>query len=85
MKFAECGPYLETNIGALVIDYWHNNHIKDLPKSAGNIHLVDSQWVAIDDQKVLWLPPEYRPSCSAFHDGTLGLDHRSGRVSFLGF
>ena len=85
MKFSEHGPYLETDIGALDIDHQYSNHIKNLPKSAVNIHLADSsQWVALDNQKVLWLPPEYRPSCSAFCDGTLALGHRSGQISFIG-
>lgn len=33
----------------------------------------------------LWLPPEYRPTCSAVGNDTLVLGHASGSISFMEF
>jgi hypothetical protein len=34
---------------------------------------------------MLWLPPDYRPSCIAVHGGVVGMGHSSGRVSVFEF
>ena len=33
-----------------------------------------------DSENVLWLPPEFRPVCSAIVKGTLALGNRNGQV-----
>lgn len=38
-----------------------------------------------DTENILWLPSEYRATCSRMHDSTLGLGHASGRVTILVF
>ncbi|GFF33840.1 wd40 protein, putative [Aspergillus lentulus] len=47
--------------------------------------LVEKEWVVMKGRKVLWLPPEYRPVCSAVKNHTLALANGSGRVYFLTF
>src|SRR4051794_32947783 len=42
-------------------------------------------WVTCKRGKVLWLPPDYRVTCSAAQYNILALGHASGRVTFLGF
>ena len=86
MKFSECGAYLETNRGILKVGPEYNYDTSKLPKSYSNLHMQDDgHWVALDGEKVLWLPPEYRSRCSAFYDNTLVLGQSSGRISFIVF
>jgi WD40 repeat protein len=44
---------------------------------------VESKWISGKEERLLWLPPEYRPSCSAVNRETICLGHRSGRMTFL--
>ncbi len=46
---------------------------------------VREQWVSRGDQNVLWLPPEYRPICTAVQGDIVILGDESGRVSFFEF
>lgn len=61
------------------------NYTSSLSQSNAEIFILEYQWVAVHGQKVLWLPPEYRPICSAVKDGTLVLGCASGCVSFVIF
>jgi hypothetical protein len=36
-----------------------------------------------DGRNLLWLPPDYKPDCSAFLNNILALGHTSGPVTFL--
>ncbi|KAH8807278.1 putative wd40 protein [Xylogone sp. PMI_703] len=47
------------------------------------ISLFKQQWICIQGERKLWLPPEYRPTCWAIKDGILALGHRRGKVSFI--
>ncbi|KAI2884669.1 hypothetical protein CBS63078_11313 [Aspergillus niger] len=49
------------------------------------IELQNHQWINIRGGGALWLPPVYRPSCSAMSGNILALGHSSGRVSFFSF
>jgi WD40 repeat protein len=44
---------------------------------------VQDQWVLSNKQKLLWLPSEYRPACSAVHENMVCLGHWSGRHTLL--
>ena len=49
MKFSECGPYLETNIGVLKVAPEYNNDTSKSPKSYSNLCMQDNgYWVAED-------------------------------------
>lgn len=53
--------------------------------SEANVELsiLDKQWDFFRGKKVLWLPPDFHPSCLVFRAGTLALGHLSGGVSFI--
>jgi WD40 repeat protein len=55
------------------------------PRANLMISIYQEQWITLNGKKVLWLPPGYRPTCSAFKDSILALGHASGQVSFIGF
>ncbi|KUJ12749.1 uncharacterized protein LY89DRAFT_687710 [Mollisia scopiformis] len=46
---------------------------------------VSDHWVVEDNTNILWLPPNYRPICSATWNGSLAIGHSSGRISFFCF
>ncbi|KAH6642109.1 vegetative incompatibility protein HET-E-1 [Boeremia exigua] len=52
----------------------------ECPLYSGTSLSSDSIWVKHDDRKVLWIPSEYRPSCSAVCGSTVGMGVGSGRV-----
>jgi WD40 repeat protein len=45
----------------------------------------DGSWISWNNHKVLWLPMEYRPSCSIFKDDILLIGINPGRVIFFRF
>jgi WD40 repeat protein len=44
---------------------------------------VGDEWIMKGEERMLWLPPDYRPVCVAVHCNLVCLGHRSGRVSFI--
>lgn len=46
---------------------------------------VRGEWITWAGKNVIWLPPNYRPSCSALYGTLLLLGQRSGRVTQLRF
>ncbi|OQV00176.1 WD domain-containing protein isoform 2 [Cladophialophora immunda] len=84
MSFSDDGTSLTTNRGRL--------HAASISHSAipRRLHLsadifVKEEWVTRGMENMLWLPPEYRPSCAAVHGNIVALGHASGGVSILGF
>jgi WD40 repeat protein len=47
--------------------------------------LVSNHWVVKGDTNIIWLPPNYRQTCSATWNESLVIGHSSGRVSFFCF
>ncbi|KAK0627618.1 hypothetical protein B0T14DRAFT_139926 [Immersiella caudata] len=45
----------------------------------------DQTWIKYNGRNVVWLPPEYRPSCSATQERMMSIGCRSGRVLTIGF
>lgn len=83
ISFVEDDSYLVTNLGCLEIRPRYDSHISELPGADDEISLLDSQWVTLHGEKVLWLPPEYRPSSWTIRGNTLVLGHPSGQISFM--
>jgi len=46
---------------------------------------VIGEWVTWGRKKVLFLPWDYRPCCSAIHNNILVMGHQSGRITFMCF
>ncbi|KAF3169725.1 hypothetical protein TWF788_010400 [Orbilia oligospora] len=45
----------------------------------------NGEWLARNGEKLVWLPHDYRPQCSAVYGSTIVLGHHSGDVSFFTF
>jgi WD40 repeat protein len=46
---------------------------------------ISEDWVMFKSRNILWLPPDYRPSCSAVSGNTVVLGQSSGKLRFLKF
>ena len=46
---------------------------------------VSNDWVIEGKEKILWLPPEYRPTSMAVWNRIMVLGPSSGKISILGF
>ncbi|EAQ88969.1 hypothetical protein CHGG_05588 [Chaetomium globosum CBS 148.51] len=49
----------------------------------GNILFIDGEWITTGGKNLLWLPPDYRATCTSVYDHTLALGHASGQVTFF--
>ncbi|KAK3693369.1 hypothetical protein B0T22DRAFT_449660 [Podospora appendiculata] len=56
----------------------------DLAKQGCSLGL-DQSWITCNGKNVLWVPPEYRPSCSAVQGQMISIGCSSGRVFTIGF
>ena len=84
LSFSASGQHLETDRGVLDISSFRtdvsfpsSNYLRAL--------FVSSNWVAEEKENILWLPPDYRPTCVAVWNGIVALGHSSGDISFLEF
>lgn len=81
LKFAAGCSYLATNLGYPKVQTSRDTIPPSPAGSETNNLLVEGQWVTLRGEKALWLPPEYRPSCSAVKHNALAMGHVLGRVS----
>ncbi|KAI9770372.1 MAG: hypothetical protein M1839_003214 [Geoglossum umbratile] len=83
------GLYLHTEIGTIAIDISTTStpSIKDAQSSQrkGWGLSSDGIWITYDSENLVWLPSEYRPSCSAVSGNTIGIGVGSGRVWICNF
>jgi WD40 repeat protein len=57
-----------------------------LPQPATSFWIiVQSQWITYRQDRLLWLPPNYRPSCSAVYGNIVCIGSSSGQVSVWEF
>jgi WD40 repeat protein len=84
LSFSHTGSYLYRVGGIIKFERTPNsatNKIQDLAEIS-----VSDQWISVGGRELLWLPPEYRPSCvTAVGGQRIFLGHSSGRVSFFRF
>ncbi|KAF5630239.1 vegetatible incompatibility het-e-1 [Fusarium tjaetaba] len=61
--------------------------ITALPDFDGSAHCIkiDGEWIVKNGEKVLWLPPNYRPASSAVFKSTVAAGYESGRVIIMRF
>jgi WD40 repeat protein len=84
LSFSKDGLYLETDKGFLRMQSVHTSTSPLQPQSPYNI-FVKRRWVTREMENILWLPFDYRVSCSAIRSGILVSGHTSGRVTFIEF
>ncbi|OCK76970.1 WD40 repeat-like protein, partial [Lepidopterella palustris CBS 459.81] len=80
--FSSDGLYLETDRGQLDISPFSGT-ISLQSTSLKELFFIRETWVTFKEENVLWLPSDYRVTCSAVRNNILVLGHESGRVTFL--
>ncbi|KAJ6098857.1 NACHT and WD40 domain protein [Penicillium canescens] len=83
LKLSLDGSSSGYNLGTIDVQPWfkiNSSTGEDVP-----IRIENDQWIALRGNKILWLPVEYRPTCSVVKRNILVMGHSSGRVSFIGF
>jgi WD40 repeat protein len=83
VAFSPDGKFLVTDQGRFNIESLYVRITS--PTASGLYHnvLLKNEWVVRNDTNVIWLPVEYRATCSAVYESMLVLGHASGRVTFL--
>jgi WD40 repeat protein len=85
ISFSDDSRSLQTNIGSFPFANSFSNPVDvskvELPRS---IH-VKGEWLSRNTERILWLPPEYRPGVSAIHDNIVCIGTSAGRVIFIYF
>jgi WD40 repeat protein len=84
LSFPEDGRLLKTDRGWLSLNSDLSDTCQDQKPSTGIVSVSDD-WVIRDGKNNLWLPPDYRATCTAFYNNMLVLGHASGQVTFLEF
>jgi WD40 repeat protein len=83
LSFDTTGLYLRTNIGTVAVNTTSpsldsiehpNPQYQDVGLSS------NGAWITYDSENLIWLPPEYRPSCSAVSGKMIGIGGESGKV-----
>jgi WD40 repeat protein len=69
ISFDITGSYLHTEIGTIALE------------ASSSLSLSsDEEWITYNLKNWVWLPSEYRPSCSAVLRKTIGIGVRTGKV-----
>jgi WD40 repeat protein len=82
LVFSRDGSYLETDRGLLYLQFDSASSLASKLQPLCTIFLRGN-WLARGERNLIWLPYEYRPSCSAFRDNVLLLGHASGKITFI--
>lgn len=85
LSFNPTSSCLYTDIGTIVIQTLEASSINDEKELArilcqGTSLSTDNMWIKHANNNVLWVPPEYRPSCSSVGGFTVAMGVGSGRV-----
>ena len=55
----------------------------DTPMSRPPAISPEGHWLLRHEERILWLPPDHRPSVGATHGNKVGLGYKSGRVTII--
>jgi WD40 repeat protein len=86
ISFDTTGSYLHTEIGTIDIrDPSGSRTLPTIsepynPQYRGLALSSDSVWITYDSENLMWLPSEYRPSCSVVSGKTIGIGVGTGRI-----
>ena len=82
--FSPDGKYLITDRGQITLPFVIAATVLDQEEVFPSA-FVHGIWVGLSEQRLLWLPPEYRPGPTAVYKDMVCIGHVSGHVTFLKF
>ncbi|KAF2718940.1 hypothetical protein K431DRAFT_229828, partial [Polychaeton citri CBS 116435] len=80
IEFSADGKYLNTDAATFPLENTISGLLSTTSKRTTSLELR-GQWIRNQDEDLLWLPHEYRGSCSAIHGQSLAVGQASGTVS----
>ena len=85
ISFDVTDSYLHTDIGTMDISALSGSITPAILKHHNPVYQglalsSDGVWITYNSENLVWLPPEYRPSCSAVSGKTIGIGIGTGRV-----
>jgi len=86
ISFNNTGSCLHTDIGTITVNASSASNMAPSvtgPRYQGGGLSSDRAWITYNSENLVWLPPEYRPSCSAVSGKTIGIGVGSGKVLFF--
>lgn len=84
VAFSPDGEHLDTHQGQIALPSSISDSGHDQTKVFSSV-FVEGQWVGLAEQRLLWLPPEYRSTCTAVCGDTVCIGHASGHMTLLKF
>ncbi|KAI9766763.1 MAG: hypothetical protein M1839_004767 [Geoglossum umbratile] len=81
LAFSKDGLYLCTDQGSHIVD----SNLQATEQNHNSTFFIKNNWISFGNKKLLWLPLEYRPVCSAFQDNLVVLGLASGIVQIIEF
>jgi WD40 repeat protein len=84
LSFSPDGSYLNTNAGQIPIPLSLSTASSCQREDLCTVFVKD-RWVAFAEQRLLWLPYEYRPICTVICGDVICLGHTSGHITILRF
>jgi WD40 repeat protein len=85
LSFSNDGTSIETNEQSFPISNTFSDvAVVSQPQFQASIFVKD-QWISRHTERILWLPPEYRPYVSASYKSIVCLGYSSGKICFIEF
>src|SRR5437764_983698 len=91
ISFDTTSSCLHTDIGTIAVDASSASNMAPSvtdpqnPRYQGGALSSDGAWITYNSENLVWLPSEYRPSCSAVSGKTIGVGVGSGKVWICNF
>ena len=82
ISFSADGTYIDTEFGRIQLGQSSTSFLTELSPIIKRWAVKDN-WLIRDGQKMLWLPHDFRPTCTAIHEDLFALGHESGNVTFF--
>ncbi|KAJ5631509.1 uncharacterized protein N7484_011609 [Penicillium longicatenatum] len=73
IEFTQDCSYLITDNGTFDVPSSYVNHVSIVIYRNPAIYIEQRKWVNVSGKNVLWLPPDFRPTCHAIHEDLLAL------------
>ncbi|KAF2679909.1 WD domain protein [Lentithecium fluviatile CBS 122367] len=83
VAFSPDGHCLHTDQGDIPLPSPSTPSPSSQKKQSPNVFIQDQWVVSSDQERLLWLPSEYRPTCSTVDKDLVCLGHSSGRITLL--
>jgi WD40 repeat protein len=87
LSFDSTGSFLYTVKGAIALQSAEPSNVRDIAESKRSLYVAISLspegiWIKHAGENMLWLPSEYRPSCSSVSGAVVGIGTGTGKVWF---